>query len=378
MVLDYDANVGFISTALRSSWTVVPHVCSRFEFWIFMAVHGSVVYSYHRGWLAGADNRHSPLFLDWRLVRIISGITTFFLVFFTMTTYKRYLNVYDKIRDLLSIVCGFCFQATVTFEKSQVHLHLAARYFLISMVLFFFELENLHDPHYEVPDEVWQELIQKNLILESESKVLSKYHRHQRSLVMLHWAAKVIRLGQRVSAEQGVKPPANEVADMISTLVHVHALQQIIADIMKLPVPFQYFHIMVSMVMTNIFFWAYIMGTTSSIFAPFCFFVASLCFLGMLELAMALTNPFGDDPTDFPLTFWLVAVIEDALILTPMDEHVYLGEPDKFKSHASRECKLTWRSREVHRSLTEMLHPSQFDAASDDDEHYTSDIADDL
>merc|ERR1719229_604672 len=51
--------------------------------------------------------------------------------------------------------------------------------------------------------------------------------------------------------------------------------------------------------------WAYFMGATYSMFGPVCYFFATLIFMGMMDLASQLSNPFGSDQVDFPVTEWL-------------------------------------------------------------------------
>merc|ERR1711933_532040 len=74
---------------------------------------------------------------------------------------------------------------------------------------------------------------------------------------------------------------------------------------MGLPVPFEYFHLLNLMVVINCFVWAWFMGTTASCFAPLCYFFANLIFMGMMDLASQLSNPFGADEVDFPLNDWV-------------------------------------------------------------------------
>lgn len=74
---------------------------------------------------------------------------------------------------------------------------------------------------------------------------------------------------------------------------------------MRFPVPFQYFHLLNLMVFVNICLAAYGMAITYSVFAPFSYFFAALIFMGMMELAAELVDPYGDDDIDFPMTHWL-------------------------------------------------------------------------
>merc|ERR1712194_671806 len=54
-------------------------------------------------------------------------------------------------------------------------------------------------------------------------------------------------------------------------------------------------------------------------FAPFVFFMAQLIFMGMMELASQLADPFGDDEVDFPIKKWLGHFFESAAVLLEYD-----------------------------------------------------------
>merc|ERR1719230_113639 len=92
---------------------------------------------------------------------------------------------------------------------------------------------------------------------------------------------------------------------MIDKLVETRDLQQEVADTMHMPIPFQYFHLLNVMIIVNLLLWAYGMGLTDSVFAPVTYFFAALIFMGMMELANQLSDPFGTDGTDFPTSLWL-------------------------------------------------------------------------
>merc|ERR1712232_1019847 len=110
-----------------------------------------------------------------------------------------------------------------------------------------------------------------------------------------------------------------------------------VGDVIRLPIPFQYFHLLNLMIVINLILWAYAVGITVSTLSAFAYFVATLTFMGMMELAKVLSNPFGDDDTDFPLNKWVSQVIEDAIVLLDAQ---HLGQRDKFQGLAKRETRL--------------------------------------
>merc|ERR1711924_170763 len=68
-----------------------------------------------------------------------------------------------------------------------------------------------------------------------------------------------------------------------------------------------------------------------------------LMFQGIRELSTALSDPFGEDEVDFPVTEWMIAVyarmygvLEDPFDITKIDLTKYekeMVDPDKVKSN---------------------------------------------
>lgn len=84
---------------------------------------------------------------------------------------------------------------------------------------------------------------------------------------------------------------------------------------LAMPMPYQYFHILNIMVCINLIMWGYIMALAQSIYAPLCYGFASLIFMGLMELANQLADPFGDDATDFPINEWCADLVHRAVDL---------------------------------------------------------------
>merc|ERR1712014_29603 len=103
--------------------------------------------------------------------------------------------------------------------------------------------------------------------------------------------------------------------DGVERIISIRDLKQEIADLVAMPVPFHYFHILNIMVIINVSLWCYKMATTLSVFSPFTSMMAELIFLGMMELASKLSNPFGNDDVDFPAYTWLEEFIDTAFKL---------------------------------------------------------------
>lgn len=331
MVVDYDPGASFFITALKWSNTVVPHVLARKEFWFLFLIHLVVGHLWREGYLEGGEQKGDLLYINWDFMKIISSITTFFEVFYTNQTFGRYWHLYAKMRAMLRNALEFGFETTLHLQGDGPHQHvrLATRYFLCSLMLFLFEMAHKENVDKE---REWDALITSRLLSPDERTFLEDVDKNQRSLVMLHWAAKVTREGFTEA-----QAPPNTLKTMIDKLVETRDLQQEVADTMHMPIPFQYFHLLNVMIIVNLLLWAYGMGLTDSVFAPVTYFFASLIFMGMMELAAQLSDPFGQDDTDFPVSHWLTDSLRHISVVL---EHENPFESDKWKKVLEEETAL--------------------------------------
>ena len=84
-------------------------------------------------------------------------------------------------------------------------------------------------------------------------------------------------------------------------LLAVRKCQEDVVQVLELPMPFQYFHIMNLMMFLNLMLWAYALGIEDSYFAPVIFMFVQLMSQGIRELCAGPSDPYGDDEVDFPL-----------------------------------------------------------------------------
>mmetsp|Transcript_104747 Transcript_104747/g.337746 ORF Transcript_104747/g.337746 Transcript_104747/m.337746 type:complete len:375 (+) Transcript_104747:67-1191(+) len=316
MPLAYDPEAGYLSTAFRFSNTVVPCVLRRFEFWVFFGLHIAANYAFRNGMLPDASTSRSWLYVDWNEVKVVSAITTFFEVFYTNQCYSRYLRLYDLTRKMLGNLYDFSFELRLHLGKDcQSHARLASRWFTAGVLLFFYEMNSY------VSEAEWEELLQMGLVKPEEKDFLSGFEKHQRSHIMLQLAGSVCKDGCTLA-----KTPANVLKSTIDKLIKTRTLEQEVVDTIELPIPFQYFHLLKMMVVVNLLLWAYGMAITESAFAPAVYFCSALIFMGMMELAAQLSDPFGEDEVDFPVSEWLNEFLESTVMLLEFKSPLSLEE----------------------------------------------------
>eukprot|EP00747_Dinoflagellata_sp_TGD_P048399 gnl/TRDRNA2_/TRDRNA2_145590_c2_seq2.p1 gnl/TRDRNA2_/TRDRNA2_145590_c2~~gnl/TRDRNA2_/TRDRNA2_145590_c2_seq2.p1 ORF type:complete len:434 (-),score=56.80 gnl/TRDRNA2_/TRDRNA2_145590_c2_seq2:115-1416(-) len=335
-MIQYDPGATYITTALRMTGTVVPHTLSRVEFWLFFGIHLLTAFMYRQGYLKGADHEKTILFISWHDMQVISAITTFFEVFYSNQSFARYTALYEVTRKMLSDFYGFVYEVSLFVgPASKAHVRLATRFFLCSVLLFFFEMNG------EVSDREWGELLELGLVKPEEVRYLTQFNNQQRSMIMLHWSGRVTRCGHALNKHA----PANALKTMLDFLLAARHDQQVVLDSLSLQIPFPYFHLLNCMITVNMLLWAYGMGVTDSLFSPFVYFFSALIFMGMMELAAQLADPFGTDEVDFPLNVWMSEVLANTATLI---EYEYGDAEDSFRMALAIEEPMSVERQQVN------------------------------
>lgn len=206
----------------------------------------------------------------------------------------------------MRLICGRC---------SHQHCRLVARYISASVCLFFYELDS------NLEDKEWNEIQRLGLLRPEERKCLAQIRSPDvvlNSQVLLHWAADVASLGH-AQAVKDEKAPPNMRKSILDKLSDCGRLQTQIADTMQLPFPFAYFHLLNAMIVVNLAFWSYGFGMTHSPLMSFVYVCSALIFMGMMELASELADPFGNDDVDFPVGVWAANLVERLALLVEYD-----------------------------------------------------------
>jgi len=154
--------------------------------------------------------------------------------------------------------------------------------------------------------------------------------------------------------DKGKAPPTMH-GQLTQILSAFRAQQQEMQDFLAFPIPFEYIHLLSLMITVNLIVWAYGMAQTESIFGPLFFFFAALIFMGMMDLASQLADPFGEDDADFPLPAWLTVFLHDMAALL---DYSYEGAADGFKRDVDAESKSRTRLRFDLRHVEYMLGSS--------------------
>lgn len=271
--------------------------------------------------------------LDWDFVRVVTAMTTFFEVFYSNTCYSRYTALYKSTRHMLQDASHYAYMLRAFLgEKATAHARLAVRYMMAGVMLHFYDLKD-KSGEFEL-----RELGRLGLVNHTEMQALLSHEKPNRPVMMLQWSLMVCLEGCSKADEKNVG------VHFCNLLIKVRTQQQDVADTLKLQVPFQYFHLLSIMICMNLCMWAYSMALTDSWFAPVVYVFCSLIFIGMMDLASQLSDPFGDDVVDFNVDSW---VSDTFKLVVELTENQYPGGPSGLQLCLQSEVPLPRGVQEV-------------------------------
>lgn len=311
--LIYEPSDGITKTAFRISSTIIPMVVGGPEFWFFLAFNIAIFVSRKTGWFKPEDY---DIVLPWELTGVTGSLMTFFVVFYNNHVFARY----NKIHDLTKRMSENCLELISMLKVQLPSRHIqrkAARLIISSCFMFFFERtepekddkdddEGSEKEGHSVSRKELEQLQKLGFLTASEIAHLEKYcettGKHAiPSFLVLQWGIELIRKTTPNPLDHG---------DMLfffyGKCYQVRANQAEVVQMMELPMPFQYFHVMNLMLLLNLFLWGYSLGCEDSLFAPLIFAFLQLMFQGIRFLSTALSDPFGDDEVDFPVNDWMI------------------------------------------------------------------------
>lgn len=314
---------GSIAIALKLSNTAVSHVLCRAEFWFFLVLHTTVWYLNFQGYL-----EYEEASIPWSTVKIVSSMTTFAAVFYANQCYNRYIEVFGVTQSMLGSLCEFAYNVRLYIRPSGLPYDRVSCRWVVTCLLL-----ALRDQRGDRTTSAgWSRLQQLNLVRKDEAEFLQTLNSRQRSLVMLHAAADLARVGM-VAA----KAPLEVVKVASRSILKFRSDLQEFEDLVNNNLPLAYIHLLNVMVVINLAIWAYALGMSSSLLAPACYLFLSVIVLGVLDVSAQLWNPLDNSAVDFPLTSW----IQDALQnLDALMEYDHAGSEQKFVYELSDENQL--------------------------------------
>lgn len=241
----------------------------------------------------------------------ISKVSTTFLVFFLVyyggQCYQRYFTMYNACMQMAGDVQCWVGLARVYFPTATPDiLWNLSRHMVASVYFLYFELGGLaSDGGRVITEAEWSVLFRSSLISASERKVLEKY-RGSRFFLMQSWA---LRLAAEQAAKPDYKGEKDGIRNMENFALSLRSAGGTITNLLKQPVPFPMYHMLMIMMSVNLIVMAYAMVESATVMSIPAFFIVSFVCLGLKETAVALSDPFGMDAVDFETDVFMARIM---------------------------------------------------------------------
>jgi len=293
---------------------------------------------------------HEPIAgMTWSDMRILTAMTTFFEVFYTGECFSRYIRLWGLVNKSFSKAYDWVFMARFFMrETGRPYDRLSGHWLMVTLILALYEAR-AKEP---MPNAGLQNLVLMGLLKQHEVDFIRSIDSDQRIIVSLHVAADIALHGYREA-----NAPRNALKESNTSLDEFRQLVQDLHDLMNFPLPFEYVHLLSLMITMNLILWAYGIGVTRSIFGPIFYFFAAIIFTGMMDLASQLSDPFGEDDADFPLTHWILEFLTNMSALLDYEhDGLNIGFEDDLADEEQTPMQLRIDLHSIQRLLGEHKH----------------------
>ena len=307
---------------LLASWTgtVLPLTLTKPSFFILPAFHLALALLYEHGacsdddgdsgltWCVSAGDL-PYLEAKYNLVSVPTTMMIFFLVFYSSQCYARYFQLYSHCVGIGG--ASMCW-------VGLVRLHLTdntnaqwncVRYNLAAAHLLYYSLSGGR-----LSDEEWRVIRRRDLLTEEECAQVGSFDGFK-PFLLIYWAMREVKSQLRAHV-RGSDPVAAafewDEFQRIAFELRGHCSQ--IANLIKQPVPWAYFHLLNVMVYIVLSLVAYILVPLAKWpVTMFTYVIICLIFLGLKNLAVSMADPFGEEVTDFQIEKYLAGMYNHAL-----------------------------------------------------------------
>jgi len=237
---------------------------------------------------------------------MLTGLLSFFLVFYNSKVFARYEKLQALMKDVSesTIVLVAMVKRHVQSKDACQHL---LRLLLAGNFIFYFEISPDMTPGAvgNVSQEEWVTLLNLKLLSATEIMSLQGHVTEchatpgHASFILLHWSMLLLMQnhvdsGRLTQFEQRFHVLRDHQADVLALL--------------ELSMPFAYVHLLSFMLVVTMLLLAFSFGTADSYVSVMIYFIVQLVFFGVRELSVSLSDPFGVDKVDFPAAMWMTSV----------------------------------------------------------------------
>jgi len=304
-------------------YTSVYNSLRSIEFWGFLFFHtglaGLVKFGFaESSWFGD---------LGFEATAAAQFFMTFFLTFYNKHCFQRFMRLYNHCTDILDAVLLFVFELSVIMQAPELTAHrmLAVKYSLAVVYSYFMGLTGG-----ELTREEWVELERKGFVTKSELQALQSFPGGKPGFILTNWALQVC--DHALEREEFHNRDAYYGEQRQQRIEHLHnrldnqlrALLlscEFVGDLVALPMPYPYYHLMNFCVVVNFFLLAIVFALLETWFTIPIYAAMLFIFLGFRVVAGQLADPFGQDAVDFPVADFLNYVCHHSMCLMEAFNH---------------------------------------------------------
>jgi len=341
--LVYDPGDEQVRFLMRWRYTVFPMVFKDPMFWLLMGIHAWLLYEEKRSVDSGELGWPK---LDWRAALVPTSLLTFFVVFYGGNCYTRFYQLHGQCMGISSCITEWAYLVQHHFgdQPTSVRWNLM-RLMLGAMHTHYAFLGGegaagmLGDESKAITDNEWRAIRKHNYLSREEIADIEAY-KGSRFFLPVIWALSEVRaaLKMQVKASKppGLTPPnappePSEHA-MLLTMPAVAAIHNRFEStalefrrhcsgtlaLLRMPVPFAYFHVLKLLLLVSLSIVGYALleieqhqyGVSLIMYAVIC-----MILIGMQAIAVAMSDPFGDDDTDFDIEIFMEDSNDNAIAI---------------------------------------------------------------
>jgi len=357
--LVYNADVERSWFFLRWRHTVMPMVVRDPIFWLAISFHTAILFL-QKDLLSRGESLPD---LDWKASSLLWSLLTFFVVFYGGNCYNRYYQFYGACTGLGGALGEWAYLIRAHFDvSSPVVKWNILRLMLGAMELQLMSLSGSDDKGGKGLDAAEWDTIRKHGFLSKDEIIRLQRHKGSKAFLPAIWALSEVRSAlkaklQRMPAAKAAlaaattlpssdfvppeskpqpkKPSASAEHEAEATLLHTPGAMAIFEDfeqtvlkfkghcgvatnLLKMPVPFAYFHVLKLLLMISLFMtsFALIELEHAQFFLSMAVFVViCVIMIGLQAVAVAMSDPFGDDDIDFDLDKFLIGAYDNTIAI---------------------------------------------------------------
>merc|ERR1719375_1471392 len=298
----------------------------------------------------------------WEAVSATQMFMVFCSTFFNGHCFTRYLYLYDLCMEVLDGSLFFVQEIVVSMSSPRVEHHRirAVKYVLAMMHVFFVGITGGMKSKSE-----WREVVRRGLLTKLEAEQLQYYPSHciETVLVLSTWTMQIIDKALEDDVfwdfrSMRIAHTHNRLqSHMNSILRSVHE----IGDVLALPIPYPYYHVMNLVLIFNLLILSIICASFSTYQTVIPFLISVMFFLGLREVSAALAEPFNGDDSDFPIDAFLQYAFDTAICLL---EAFRTGNAEEFVSRLLDSTTEFTNEQLRHRIPNHIIYTKNYDPTS--------------